>query len=99
MLDPSSSEGRRTIQVPLGRVVITAHAKAVLDAPSVLQAITRHQSGDWGEVDTADWRENEFSLTRNLRLLSVYRDTSGRKFYVITEADRSSTCVLLPEDY
>ena len=83
---------------PLGRVLITPNALNTLDTNDVQLTLHRHQSGDWGEVCLEDRAENEFSLTRGLRLLSVYR-SEGTKFWIITEADRSATTVLLPEDY
>lgn len=61
--------------------------------------IQRHQAGDWGEVSEEDRRENELSLKEGFRLWSVYHSRTGLKFWVITEANRSSTSVLLPEDY
>jgi hypothetical protein len=86
-------------KVPLGRVVITANAKDVLHPEDIPIALARHADGDWGELDEHDRRENEVSLAQGLRLLSAYRDRSGRKFWIITEADRSATTILLPEDY
>lgn len=83
----------------LGRTVITRPAQAVLTAEDVQTALRRHAAGDWGDVDEDDRRENERSLNQRLRLLSVYHAANGTKFWVITEADRSSTCVLLPDDY
>ena len=59
----------------------------------------RHQAGDWGDVSEHDRQENELSLKQGFRLLSVYRAASGVKFWIITEADRSATTVLLPQDY
>lgn len=56
-------------------------------------------AGDWGDVDEHDRKENEFSLTRRLRLFSVYHTESGVKFWMITEADRRITTLLLPRDY
>jgi hypothetical protein len=64
-----------------------------------LDFIRRHQSGDWGEVDEHDRAENELSLQQGFRLMSVYTLVSGEKIWVITEADRSSTTILLPEEY
>ena len=84
---------------PLGRVVSTRHALDSLNQEDVLAALGRHHRGDWGEVGEEDRRENELSLPRRLRLLSVYRDRNGTRFWIITEADRSATTVLLPEDY
>jgi len=64
----------------------------------VLNALGRHARGDWGEVCAEDAAENELSITEGARLLSAYTDRSGVKFWIITEWDRSSTTVLLPED-
>jgi hypothetical protein len=61
--------------------------------------LARHLAGDWGELDPEDVRENEFSLTNGFRLLSAYRLSNGTKIWIITEADGSSTCLLLPEEY
>ena len=83
----------------LGQTVITPHARDTLVPADVVDALRRHAVGDWGDVDEADRAENEFSLTRRLRLFSVYHDSKGTKFWIITEADRSATTVLLPEDY
>jgi hypothetical protein len=84
---------------PLGHVVITANAKATLHPADIQPAIARHHSGDWGDVNEHDRRENENSLTEGSRLLSSYKDREGVKFWIITEADRSATTILLPEDY
>ena len=85
----------------LGQLVATPGALAAIgvsgDDPSTY--LVRHQSGDWDDVDAEDARENELSLTHGWRLLSAYTLQSGAKIWVITEADRSSTCVLLPEEY
>jgi hypothetical protein len=70
-----------------------------LSAENVLHGIQRHQSGDWGDVDTHDRNANDRALTEGTRLFSVYRSATGLKFWIITEADRSSTTVLMPEDY
>ena len=62
--------------------------------------MARHQSGDWGEIDAHDRKENELSLEQGFRLMSVYTlSITGVKIWIITEADRSSTCILLPEEY
>ncbi|KAJ3077634.1 hypothetical protein HK102_005072 [Quaeritorhiza haematococci] len=83
---------------PLGQVVITANASAQLDPAAVHEGLKRHASGDWGEVCEADRQENELSLREGFRLLSVY-GTGPNRFWIITEADRSVTTVLMPEDY
>jgi hypothetical protein len=64
-----------------------------------LELLTRHVTGDWGELSEEDKEENEFSVNRQLRILSAYNLPTSRKIWVISEADRSATTVLLPEDY
>lgn len=84
---------------PLGQLVATRNAANCLSTSDVSEALRRHASGDWGNVCDEDRVENELSLTEGFRLLSVYMSSTGVKFWIITEADRSSTTVLLPEDY
>ncbi len=85
----------------LGQLVATPGAlQALQDAgQNALELLSRHQHGDWGELPEEDKKENEFSVLNNLRILSAYTLTTGVKIWVITEADRSSTCLLLPEEY
>ena len=84
-----------------GQVVATPGALAALEASgeSLLTYLERHLSGDWGDVSYSDVYENEYALAHDLRLLSSYKLKSGQRIWIITEADRSSTCVLLPEEY
>ena len=83
----------------LGRLVITPAALEAVPADDICNAINRHVCGDFGDLDAADRKENEFALRAGLRLLSVYHATNGTKFWLITEADRRSTTILLPSDY
>ena len=83
----------------LGRIVATPNALAQLTQQDILQAIQRHQAGDWGDLDKHDRQENELSLKEGFRLLSAYHAANGTKFWIITEADRSATTVLFPEEY
>ncbi len=83
----------------LRNIVATPHALEHLEQQDILTAIQRHQAGDWGDLSEPDRQENELSLKQGFRLLSVYHANNGTKFWVITEADRSVTTVLLPEDY
>jgi hypothetical protein len=83
---------------PLGDTVITANAQALLDPVDVQQGLSRHACGDWGEVCPEDREENDYSLRHGLRLLSVYR-SKDKRFWIITEWDRSVTTILMPEDY
>ncbi len=83
----------------LGQVVITCGAEQIIPAADVQLALQRHRSGDWGEVCPADWKANDESLKDDGRLLSSYLASNGVKFWVITEADREATTILLPDDY
>lgn len=81
---------------PLGKLVATPGARDLgLDFRPYL---ARHVAGDWGDVSEEDAAENEFSVSRPLRILSAYNTPAGR-IWVITEADRSLTTVLLPSEY
>jgi hypothetical protein len=83
----------------LGRTVITPGALGAISADEVAEAMSRHERGDWGLVCEHDRAENELSLKEGLRLMSVYETASGARFWIITEADRSVTTVLLPDEY
>lgn len=83
----------------LGQTYITSNARRRLSPEAVHRALVRHEAGDWGDVCPEDRAENDAAVTCALRILSVYHDEDGTKFWVITEADRSATTVLLPEDY
>jgi hypothetical protein len=89
---------------PLGRIVATPGALEALEeaGTDTLALLRRHAAGDWGEVPPEDARENERSVRHGWRVLSSYpvgSEAAGEKVWVITEADRSSTCLLLPSEY
>jgi hypothetical protein len=88
-------------KVPLGRVVATPRVLRAFedsgDAPLLL--LTRHHHGDWGELSEQDLQANEDALRHGDRLLSAYHLRNNIKIWIITEADRSSTCILLPSEY
>ena len=85
---------------PLGRIVATPGALAALATASVtpLALLARHAAGDWGNVPPEDAAENELSVRKGFRILSSYGPEDHR-IWVITEADRSVTTFLRPEDY
>jgi len=85
---------------PLGQVVVTPGAKSVMapDLQPLYDVIDRHQSGDWGDLPEEDKKENELSVNEGYRILSAYT-VNDEKVWVITEADRSVTTVLLPGEY
>ncbi len=85
----------------LGRVVTTPGALRALEEANQnpFEFLARHQVGDWGELCEGDKRENEFSVHNDLRILSAYRTRNNIRIWVITEADRSVTTLLLPDEY
>lgn len=87
------------MHIELGALLITPRAQETIDPADVFEAIQRHSMGDWGDLCDEDRRENEVSIQNGFRVLSAYSDRRGAKFWIITEADRSSTTVLLPDDY
>lgn len=90
-----------TARFPLGRMVATPGAIEALARAeqSAFEFISRHQRGDWGDLCEEDKKENEFSVDKELRIFSAYHTRLGEKIWIITEADRSATTVLLPSEY
>lgn len=82
----------------LGQIVITANAARILTPSDILLGILRHSSGDWGTICPEDAALNDDAITAGDRILSSYR-ADNRTFWIITEADRSATTILMPEDY
>ena len=85
----------------LGQLVATPGALAALEksGQSPMDFISRHVTGDWGEIPEEDKKENQFSLEKGFRLLSSYRTSANDVVWVITEASRSHTTLLLPDEY
>ena len=86
------------IKFPLGQIVITPIALGKLASDDILNALDRHVQGSWGDLDKDDKAENDIALEKGFRILSAY-SSNGIKFWIITEASREVTTVLLPEDY
>ena|ERR1017187_10134946 len=84
---------------PLGAIAMTTKALLGLPFEDISAALARHSQGDCGDVCPEDRAENERALATGGRLFSVYHDRNGLKFWIITEADRSATTVLFPDDY
>jgi hypothetical protein len=84
---------------PMGNVVITRNALAQLSPADIQRGLQRHQAGDWGKLGEEDWQANDKAVHTGLRLLSSYRSDNGVAFWIITEADRSATTLLLLDDY
>lgn len=83
----------------LGRIVGTPECLEAVAEGEILLALRWHMAGNWGEISEEDKASNEQALKDGNRLLSAYRTYEGIKFWVITEADRSVTTLLLPEEY
>lgn len=64
-----------------------------------LEFLARHHRGDWGNVDAHDRESNDRAIIEGGRIFSVYQLSDEKKIWIITEADRSSTCILLPNEY
>ncbi|MFO0850770.1 MAG: hypothetical protein U0871_19770 [Gemmataceae bacterium] len=99
MIDETPPDPKLSPLFPLGRVVTTPGALVQLTDDDRRDALARHARGDWGDTGPVDGAENELSLKEGFRLMSVYRTPAGVTFWVITEADRSSTAILLPTEY
>jgi len=83
----------------LGKLVATPGAlDAAPSRGALMQLVQRHASGDWGDLSAEDKAENELSLREGFRILSAY-ELEGTRYWVITEADRSATTILLPQEY
>lgn len=84
----------------LGHIAATPGALKLLceECADAVELLARHASGDWGELSEEDQHENEISIKHGYRVLSNY-PIGDRKLWIITEADRSATTLLLPEEY
>jgi hypothetical protein len=83
---------------PLGEIVITTNALRTLSNAEINDGLTRHATADWGNVCPDDAELNDNALQDGDRLLSAYGQ-GEKRFWIITEADRSVTTILLPSDY
>jgi hypothetical protein len=99
MNQPSARNDEPQAKFPFGRIVATPNALTQIPNEEILKALSRHLQGDWGTLDSEDWKANERALKQGGRLFSAYQSSQNEKFWIITEADRSVTTILLPEDY
>ena len=92
------------VSFPLGKLVWTRGVNELVAenqrfAGFVFDSLARHRKGDWGNLEEEDKQENELSLKEGFRLLSAYEAEGLPKIWIITEADRSATTILFPEEY
>lgn len=83
----------------IGNIYITRGAKEEIAEEDIIKSLNRYTSCDWGELCKEDRQANEDALKYGDRLFAVYKDSKGKKFYIITEWDRSVTTILLPSEY
>lgn len=97
----NNSTATITPTFPLGRLVATPGAIDALEEAGQLpqEFLDRHARLEQGELCDSDHQENLFSVDKDLRIFSAYQTSKGVKLWVITEADRSATTILLPEEY
>lgn len=96
-----SRDSIRKPRFDLGRPAITPAAQTALDATEISAAslLTRHLHGDWGDLSVEDQVANELAALSGKRILSSYPLRGDERVWVITEADRSATTILSPDDY
>jgi hypothetical protein len=89
------------VRFPLGQIFVTQGAADELEEAnqSPQEFLSRHARLEQGELSDEDQRENEFSVNKHLRTFSAFKTKKGEKIWVITEADRSMTTLLLPSEY
>lgn len=83
----------------LGRLVATQGAMEEIPEQDMMFCVGLHHNGMWGDIPEADKQENELAIKEDYRILSSYKAKTGKQFWIITEADRSYTTVMLPEEY
>ena len=93
-----------TVAINMGRLLMTRGVNDLVAedeafAKFVMSSLTRHRRGDWGNLTDEDIQENELSLKAGYRLLSSYVVEGLPKIWIITEADRSATTILFPDEY
>ena len=99
MNQPSARNDEPQAKFPFGRIVATPNVLTSIPNDEILKALSKHLQGDWGTLEAEDKNENERALKHGGRLFSAYQSSRNEKFWIITEADRSVTTILLPEDY
>ncbi|MEZ6131312.1 MAG: hypothetical protein R3C59_21765 [Planctomycetaceae bacterium] len=89
---------RAVAKFDVGQLYMTRGVAEGIDEDDVFNALVRHLDGDWGDVDEHDRQMNDNAVSFGGRLLSAYVDRSNTRFWIITEADRSATTILLPSE-
>ena len=97
----STNQATSVTRFALGQTYITPGAEEALQiaGQTEIEFLRRHMSAEWGEVSEVERRENDLSIKAGDRLLSAYATAKGQTIWIITEADRSATTLLLPSEY
>ena len=84
-----------------GRLLMTPGVSALVDTGKLdlMNYLSRHLSGDWGDLSDSDRRANDHAVRDGDRLLSSYQVTPDLKIWIVTEANREATTALLPDEY
>ena len=83
----------------LGAFFVTRKAARQLNKKDAMDCLERHMIGDYGDVDDLDWKTNDLAWKYGFPVVSSYVDRRKNRFLIMTEADRSATTILLPEEY
>jgi len=83
----------------LGVVLVTRKAAGQLNKSDAINCLERHMIGDYGDVDEIDWKTNDAAWEYGFPVVSCYSDRKKKRFLIITEANRSTTTILLPDEY
>ena len=83
----------------VGQLHATPGVLEKIDEDDFFNCFVRHLAGDWGDLDEHDWKANDDAIEYGSRIISAYDDRRGNRFWIITEADRSSTTILLPQEH
>ena len=83
----------------LGAFLVARKAAGRLNKKDAMECLERHMIGDYGDVDDFDWKTNDMAWQYGFPVISSYVDRKKNRFLIITEADRSATTILLPEEY
>jgi hypothetical protein len=95
------TKSENKVLFPLGQIFLTVGAREALEESNQTanEFLAKHSTGDWGNVCEEDAEENDFSVKEEFRILSAYKTEKGEKLWIITEADRSSSTILKPDEY
>ena len=88
----------RTVNLfSLGQIIVTDPAQEILERADIAKALQRHAKGDWGDIKQSDKEQNDIAVREGGALISAYLDYLQRRFFIITEGDRTVTTILLPK--